>query len=206
MRSERLLVTAVAATLALAGGIAHTTANTYKIDTSHSSVGFKIRHLVGRVPGVFGDFAGTIEMDPANLSAASAKVTIQAASIDTRNEDRDNHLRNEDFFDVAKFPTITYESTKVVGSGEKFQVEGNLTMHGVTKPVTLDVELLGVGPDPWGNTRIGFEATATINRKEFGISWNRALDAGGVILGDEVEISLAIEGIEEKKEAAGGSR
>jgi polyisoprenoid-binding protein YceI len=206
MRFRRLLVTAVAATLALVGGIAQTDANTYKIDTSHSSVGFKIRHLVGRVPGVFGDFAGTIEMNPDNLGAASAKVTIQAASIDTRNEDRDNHLRNEDFFDVKKFPTITYESTKVVGSGEKFQVEGNLTMHGVTKPVTLDVEVLGVGPDPWGNTRIGFEATATINRKDFGISWNRALDAGGFILGEEVEISLAIEGVAEKKETAGGSR
>jgi polyisoprenoid-binding protein YceI len=206
MRSRRLLVTAVAATLALAGGIAQTAANPYKIDTSHSSVEFKIRHLVGRVPGGFRDFSGTIEMDPANVSAGSVKVTIQATSIDTRNEDRDNHLRNEDFFDVKKFPTITYESTKVTGSGEKFQVEGNLTMHGVTRPVTLDVEVLGVGPDPWGNTRIGFEATATINRKDFGISWNRALDTGGVILGEDVEISMAIEGIAEKKETAGGSR
>jgi len=206
MHSRRLLVTAVAAILALAGSITHTAANAYKIDTSHSSVGFKIRHLVGRVPGVFGDFSGTIEMDPANVGAGSVKITIQATSIDTRNEDRDNHLRNEDFFDVKKFPTITYESTKVSGDREKFQVEGNLTMHGVTRPVTLHVEVLGVGLDPGGNTRIGFEATATINRKDFGISWNRALDSGGVILGEEVEISMAIEGIAEKKETAGGSR
>ena len=192
-----LAVVAVSAAPALAGG------ETYTIDKSHSQVGFKIRHFVSKVPGRFGEFSGTIVLDPANLATAKVSVEIVPASIDTGVPDRDKHLRSADFFDVEKFPKMMFESTGVVTKGpNKATMKGNLTMHGVTKPVELDVDVLGFSPDPWGGYRGGFEARGTINRKEFGIVWNQVLDTGGLMLGDDVEVTLNVEAVREKPKAA----
>jgi polyisoprenoid-binding protein YceI len=178
---------------------------TFQIDAIHSSVGFKIRHLVSKVPGRFNSFSGTIEVDPKEIASGKVSVEIDVASIDTANERRDGHLKSEDFFAVEEHPKMTFESTKIVDKGDgKAEVHGNLTMKGVTKPVVLDTEVLGFGAG-MGAMRAGFEATTTIDRKEFGIVWNRALDAGGVVLGDDVEISINLEAIakEEEEEKSG---
>lgn len=190
MRSKSLMAAVLlAATLALS-----TTAQaaTWDIDQAHSSVGFSIRHIFSKVPGFFDKFSGTIEFDPANPTAASVKVDIDPASINTKNTQRDEHLRSGDFFDVAKFPAMSFQSTKVTkGEGNALSVEGNLTMHGVTKPVTLAVTFLGAGP-AMGGQRAGFEATSKFDRKDFGIVWNKALD-NGTVLGDDVTIAIGIE-------------
>jgi polyisoprenoid-binding protein YceI len=168
-------------------------AASWKIDPAHSSIGFSIRHVFTKVPGQFTKFSGTVNYDPADPAAASVKVEIDPASIDTRVEMRDNDLRSANFFDVAKFPTMSFQSTKVTkGEGNSLTAEGNLTMHGVTKPVTLAVTFLGSGPGMRGQT-IGFEATTKLNRKDFGIVWNKTLDNGGMLLGDDVDIALAVE-------------
>ena len=175
-----------------AAGLAH--AGTYTIDQAHSNVSFKIRHLVSKTAGQFNDFNGTIVADFADLDASSVAFTIQAASIDTENEDRDKHLRSEDFFDVGTYPEITFVSKKITKSGENtFAVTGTLTMHGVAKTVTLPVTFLGEGPSPWGGRVAGWEIETTLDRKDYGIVWNKALDAGGMILGDEVEITINLE-------------
>jgi len=177
--------------LAVAGFAA---ANTYTIDPVHSDVSFKVRHLVSKTSGQFTEFDGTIVADFDNLDASSVIFTIKSASIDTKNEDRDKHLRSGDFFDVETYPEITFTSSKITGSGaNSYAVEGTLTMHGVSKTVTLPVVFLGEVKDPWGNTKAGFEIETTIDRKDYGIIWNKALDAGGMILGDEVEISINLE-------------
>jgi polyisoprenoid-binding protein YceI len=171
---------------------------TFEIDKAHSQVGFSIRHFFSKVPGQFKEFSGTIVMDPNAPAASSVEVTIQAASISTDNEARDKHLRSPDFFAADSFPTLTFKSTKVATAGkDKVQVTGNLTMRGVTKSVVLDVDFLGmgevgVGGQSWG-TKAGFEATTTINRKDFGINWNKVLDQGGLMIGEDVAISLHIE-------------
>jgi polyisoprenoid-binding protein YceI len=176
---------------------------TYTIDQSHSMVGFKIRHFVSKVPGRFDDYSGTLTVDRENLAVTKIEVEINAASIDTDNDDRDAHLRSPDFFDVENSPTITFKSTKVTPKGkEKATVEGTLTMRGVTKPVTMEVDILGYSPDAWGGFRAGYEATVTIDRKEFGIVWNKVLDTGGFILGDSVEITLLIEAIRQEAKPA----
>ena len=176
-------------------------AEVYEIDPSHSTVGFKIRHLaISSVPGRFADFSGTIEFDPKQIDKSHADASIAIKSINTDNNKRDDHLRGADFFDEAKHPAITFKTTKVEPVSEStFKATGDLSMHGVTKPVTLDVEYTGSATDPWGNKRIGFAATTSLSRKDFGITWNKALDAGGVVLGDEVKVTLEIEGIEKKK-------
>jgi len=190
MRTKSLLTTAfVAATLALS---ATAQAATWDIDPAHSSVGFSIRHIFSKVPGSFDKFSGTIEYDPANPTAASVKVEIDPVSINTKTQKRDDHLRSADFFDVAQFPAMSFQSTKVTkGEGNALSVEGNLTMHGVTKPVTLAVTFLGAGP-AMGGQRAGFEATTKIDRKEFGIVWNKVIDTGA-LLGDDVAIAIGIE-------------
>jgi polyisoprenoid-binding protein YceI len=171
---------------------------TFDIDQPHSQVGFSIRHFFSKVQGQFKDFSGTIVMDQAKPSASSVEVTIQAASISTDNEARDKHLRSPDFFSADSLPTLTFKSTKVVPAGkDRVTVTGDFTMHGVTKSVVLDVEFLGmgevgVGGQSWG-TKAGFDATATINRKDFGINWNKTLDHGGLMIGEDVAISLHIE-------------
>lgn len=165
---------------------------TYKVDADHSGVSFTIRHFVSNVPGRFRDFDGVIKYDPKNPAASSVEFTVQAASIDTANNNRDEHLRSADFFDVQKFPTLTFTSTKVVPKGNNMlDVTGNLTMHGVTKQITIPVEVLGFVKTPRGE-KGGFETSFKIDRKEYGITWNNVMDSGPV-LGDEVKINIAIE-------------
>lgn len=171
-------------------------AQTYQIDPDHSKVMFRIRHLVGKVTGRFNKFEGSFDYESGKPKAWKAWARIEAGSIDTGVEKRDSHLRTADFFDAEKCPALEFKSTKVTGvQGEKARLHGDLTIHCVTKPVVLDLELGGVAKDPWGNTRAGAMATGKINRKDFGLSWNKTLDAGGLLIGDEVEIMLEIEGI-----------
>jgi polyisoprenoid-binding protein YceI len=166
----------------------------YSIDPAHSDVGFSIRHLISKVKGEFNEFHGTIVADFANLDASSVVFTIKAASIDTGNEDRDTHLRSPDFFNVEEHPEITFTSSKIVKTGEqKYGVTGTFTMNGVSKTITLPVTYLGEIKDPWGNTKAGFSIETALNRKDFDIVWNKALDAGGMVLGDEVEVSISLQ-------------
>ena len=170
-------------------------AATYQIDSAHSIAGFTVRHMmVSNVSGAFAKLAGTVDFDSNNPSQSKVDVTIDAASVDTRNSGRDNDLRSVNFFDVATYPAITFKSTRVDRAGEgRYRVVGNLTMHGVTKEVVLDVD----GPTPevqaQGSFRAGASATTKIDRKDFGITWNRALDSGGVVVSDEVRINIEVE-------------
>jgi polyisoprenoid-binding protein YceI len=175
---------------------------TYTIDNSHSTIGFKIRHLVSKVNGSFGDFSGKIITDEKSPTKSNVDVAIKSASIDTANAKRDEHLKSADFFDVAKHPEITFKTTKVTGTDKKFKIEGLLNLHGVEKPVVIAATSGGIAKDPWGKTRAGFSGTTKINRKDFGINWNKALDAGGIMLGDEVEISMDIEAVKDEVAAA----
>lgn len=169
----------------------------YTIDPAHSSVNFTIRHLVSKVTGHFKDFNGSFSFDPKNVSAAQATFSIQTASISTDNDKRDTHLKSADFFDVKKFPTITFTSKSVTPNGEgKFKLTGDVTMHGVTHSETFNVEFGGTMKDPWGNNRAGFTATTKLNRKNYGIIWNKTLDNGGYMLGDDVDVTLQVEGTE----------
>jgi len=173
-----------------------TATKTYTIDKAHSEVVFQVRHLLTRVRGRFSDFEGTITYDEANPERSSVSATIRPASIDTNEPDRDKHLRSADFFDVEKFPTLTFTSTRVVKKdAEHFDVMGDLTIHGVTRPVTLNVSFLGKAKDPWGNERLGFEAETTINRKDYGLMWNAPLETGGFLVGDEVRITLSVQAL-----------
>ncbi|HVV84134.1 MAG TPA: YceI family protein [Kofleriaceae bacterium] len=173
------------------------TAKQYTFDLSHSSVNFHVRHLmISKVHGRFTRWNGTLAIDEADLSRSRVAVEIEAASIDTKEPKRDDHLRSADFFDVEKFPTLTFASTKVEAAGdEQLRVTGDLTIHGVTRSVVLDVERQGEVKDPWGGVRAGFSATTSISRKEFGLHWNAVLEAGGVAVGDKVTITLEIEAI-----------
>ncbi len=175
--------------------VAGRAADTYEIDAAHTSVQFSVRHMmISNVRGEFTKLSGTATGDVANPTAASVEATIDAASIDTRNEKRDEHLRTPDFLDTAKFPTITFKSTKVEKAGDAWKLTGDLTMHGVTKPVVLDVtNVTAPTKDPWGNTRIGASATTKINRQDFGIVFNKTLDGGGVLVGDELAITVDVE-------------
>jgi polyisoprenoid-binding protein YceI len=176
-------------------------ADTYTVDGAHSNVKFKIRHLVSKTSGEFATFDGRIVADWENLDNSKVELTIDAVSIDTGNADRDKHLRSADFFDVEKYPKISFTSSKITRiEGRTYNVLGTLTMHGVAKEVNLPVTFLGEMQDPWGNTKAGFELETTINRKDFGITWNKAMDTGGVILGDEVEIEVNLEVAKAKAE------
>ena len=169
---------------------------TYKIDKSHSEAIFQVRHLVTKVRGRFTDFEGAIDFNEAAPEQSSVHFTINAKSIDTAEPDRDTHLRSADFFDIEKYPQITFVSKKIVKrSAETFDVTGDLTIHGVTKEVVLPVAHLGKAKDPWGNERLGFEAETGINRKDYGLSWNAALETGGFLVGDEVKISIQIQAV-----------
>jgi polyisoprenoid-binding protein YceI len=172
----------------------------YKVDQSHSQVAFGVRHLVSKTKGMFKDFDGTFSFDPDKPTASTGKFVVKTASISTDNDKRDEHLRGADFFDVQKYPEMTVANVKVTpGKGKhKYKATGDLTLHGVTKSVTFDLEYTGTAKDPWGNTRAGFSAEGKINRKDFGIVWNKTLDAGGLMLGEEVAIELNIEAIQEK--------
>ena len=162
---------------------------TWNVDASHSEVGFTARHLmVSKVRGQFKDFAAVVNVaQPFEQSTVEA--TVQLASVDTNSADRDTHLKSADFFDVENNPAMTFKSTKVTNDA----LEGNLTIKGITKPVTFDLDFGGVSADPWGGTRAGFEATTEINRKDFDLSWNAAIEGGGVLVGEKVKIALDVQ-------------
>ncbi len=169
----------------------------YKIDAAHSKVGFEISHLViATVEGKFTDFEGMIVVDP-KLEKSKVDINIKAASINTANEDRDKHLKSPDFFDTAKFEKVIFKSKKLEGTPEALKISGDLTMHGVTKPVVLEAKYSGAVKDPWGNERIAFKASTKVNRKDFGLTWHKAVEAGPVV-GEEVSIDIKIEAIKEK--------
>ena len=171
-----------------------TAVKTIAIDKTHSEATFQVRHLVTKVRGRFTDLGGSIAFDEASPEASAVSFTIQAASIDTGTPDRDAHLRSEDFFHVEQYPSITFVSTAIrARGGNQFDVTGDLTMRGVTKRITLPVTYLGTAKDPWGNEKIGFEAETTINRKDYGLVWNAALETGGFLVGDDVKISVSIQ-------------
>jgi polyisoprenoid-binding protein YceI len=177
-------------------------ADTYTIDKNHSDASFTIRHFASKVHGRFADFGGTIQADPAKPDASSVTFTIKATSIDTNNGDRDKHLRSADFFDVEKFPEITFQSAKFASTGkDSYAVTGTLTMHGVSKEITLPVTYLGSVKDPRGTERASFELSTKLNRKDYGINWNRALDSGGFMLSDDVEITIDLETVKKGPEA-----
>jgi polyisoprenoid-binding protein YceI len=182
----------VAASLAVAVGSAQA-AETFVVDTPHSEAAFQVRHFVTKVRGRFDDFTGTIQVDRANPTASAVELRINAATLNTAHPGRDKHLRSADFFDVEKYPEITFHSTKIVPRGQNaYDVTGIFTLHGVSKEITVPVSFLGfMGSGP--NEKAGFSADFVLNRKDYGIVWNRALDAGGTVLGDEVFISVNIE-------------
>lgn len=175
-----------------------TETTTWTIDPVHSVAEFKVKHMmITNVKGRFTDVKGTLELDPADVTKSKITATIGAASIDTHDADRDTHLKSADFFDVEKFPTLTFTSTRVIDteSGD-LKVEGDLTIHGVTHQVVFRVDGPSEpGKDPWGNTRIGWSATTKINRKDYGLTWNAALEAGGLLVGDEVTITLDVQAV-----------
>jgi polyisoprenoid-binding protein YceI len=167
----------------------------WALDPAHSSVDFSVRHMmIAKVKGSFNSFNATIEADPSDLTTANIEFTIDLASVDTRNEDRDNHLRSADFFDVENNPTMTFTATSIVKTDEgEYDVTGDLTLRGVTRPETFVVTFEGTGKDPWGNEKVGFNAEGKIKRSEFGLTWNAALETGGVLVGDEIKVSLEIQ-------------
>jgi polyisoprenoid-binding protein YceI len=169
----------------------------WNIDSSHSGVHFTVRHMViSKVRGAFARWQGEVDFDAAAPAASTVAVRIDAASIDTHEPKRDDHLRSADFLDVAQHPALTFTSTKVEPlPGDRYRVIGDLTIRGVTRQVELAAELLGGGKDPWGNERIGFQATTAISRKDFGLIWNQALETGGVLVGDRVDIALDVQAV-----------
>lgn len=172
----------------------------WNVDASHSTVGFTVRHLViSKVRGRFAQFSGSVTLpDSGALEGGSVKAEVQIASIDTAEPKRDGHLKSPDFFDAEKHPTMTFESTKVASKGSDFELHGKLTIRGTTKDVIFHGENLGAAKDPWGNDRMAFTAKTTINRTDFGLNWNQALEAGGVLVGEKVEIELDIQAVKAK--------
>ncbi len=170
------------------------TITTWTIDPSHSVVEFSVKHMVfATAKGRFSEFSGAINLDKDNVAASTVSVEIVAASVDTRDAKRDEHLKSADFFDVETYPTLTFTSTKVEPKGDDLRIEGDLTIHGVTKPVVLEAEFNGQGANPWGQQVISYSASTKINRKDFGLNWNAALESGGVLVSDDVKISIEIE-------------
>jgi polyisoprenoid-binding protein YceI len=176
----------------------------YTIDSAHSRIGFVARHaLVIKVRGSFNDFEGWAHIDAENPADSSAKVVINAKSIDTRNEQRDAHLRSNDFFAMDEYPEITFESTGVERVDDAhFRLTGDLTIKDVTRPVTIDFEYMGAAIDPWGKLRIGFEGSTTVNRKDWGVNWNVALEAGGVLVSENVTLEFEIAAVKVEESAA----
>ena len=173
-----------------------TAVRTFAIDKAHSEVLFQVRHLVTKVRGRFTDFSGTVQFDPAQPDRSSIDFTINAASVDTAAPDRDAHLRSDDFFAVGTFPTLTFVSSRVTrATDERFDVTGTLTIRGVSKELTLPVFYLGEAKDPWNNSRVGFESEVMVNRKDFGLMWNAALETGGFLVGDDVKITVSAQAI-----------
>jgi polyisoprenoid-binding protein YceI len=171
-----------------------TLTKTYQIDQAHSEALFQVRHLISKVRGRFSDFSGTIEFDAEHPERSSVAFTIRTSSIDTNQADRDAHLRSDDFFAVDRYPTLTFVSTNMVPKGEgRFDVTGDLTIRGVTKSIVLPVTYLGAAKDPWGNEKLAFETETTLNRKDYGLTWNAALETGGFLVGDEVRVTVSVQ-------------
>jgi polyisoprenoid-binding protein YceI len=193
---------AIAALLAAVPAVAH--AADYEIDSSHSAAAFTVKHMmISNVRGELSGLKGTVSWAKPDFSDAKIDVTIDVSTIDTREPNRDKHLKSPDFFDVAKYPTLTFKSTKVVKSGDKVKITGDLTLHGVTKSVTFDAAAPSKEmKDPWGNVRVASAATTKINRKDYGLNWNKALEAGGVLVGDEVSIEVNLELVKKAAEKA----
>jgi len=193
---------AVAAVLLIAASSAGA-AEVYNVDKVHSEVSFQVKHLMSSVRGRFTDFAGAVSVDAARPEASSVEFTVKTASVDTAIADRDKHLRSADFFDAEKLPEISFKSTAISKTGENsYAVTGNFTMHGVTKQVTLPVTFTGYAKDPWGGERAGFALATTLNRKDYGMVWNKVLDAGGMLLSDDVRIEISLEAVKQKPAAA----
>ena len=195
---KQKLATLAALVLAASPALA---ADTYTVDKVHSTALFTVRHLMSKVTGKFTDLSGSIQIDHAKPETSSVEFAIKTASVDTSNSQRDEHLRSADFFDAAANPEITFKSTKVKStSKDSYAVTGTLTLRGVSKEVTLPVTVLGEGKDPMGNEKIGFEVETSLNRKDYNIVWNKALDTGGYVLGDDVKVTVTLE-VAKKKEA-----
>jgi polyisoprenoid-binding protein YceI len=175
--------------------VTETTQTTWKVDSAHSNVEFAVRHLmITTVKGRFAEVSGEVTSDDNDPAKGAVDITIHAASIDTREPQRDAHLRSADFFDIEKYPAITFRSTRIDNvKGDHFTLVGDLTMHGVTREVALDVTAEGRATDPWGGQRAGFTATGKVKRSDFGLTWNQALETGGVVVGDDIKISLDVE-------------
>lgn len=171
----------------------------WTVDSVHSSIDFSVKHMmIAKVKGSFREFEAQIEADPADLTTASIQFFIDLSSVDTRNGDRDNHLRSADFFDVEKYPRMTFQSTRIVKTGEgEYEITGNLNLHGVTRAETFSVTFEGAGKDPWGNEKVGFSGRGSIKRSDYGLTYNALLETGGVLIGDEVKISLEIEAVQQ---------
>ena len=175
-----------------------TALRTLQIDPAHSQAEFQVRHLLSRVRGRFTDLSGTIDFDQDTPTASSVAFSIRTASIDTNQPDRDAHLRSDDFFAVEKYPTLTFASTAITARGpQQYDVTGVLTIRGVTKSVVLPVTYLGAAKDPWGNEKLAFDTEITIDRKEYGLTWNTALEAGGFLVGDRIDIEIDIEAVKQ---------
>jgi len=190
----RLLLSVLAA-IVLAAPSLSAQVPTWRIDPNHSELSFRIRHYVTKVRGTFSQWNGTITADPESLDDGAVEVTIDAKSIDTNNERRDNDLRSNNFFATDSFPTMTFRSTRVEADGESIRVHGDLSIRGITKPVVLAGSFSGIMKDAQGKERIGFDASTKINRLDYKVSWNRAIEGGGLMLGDEVEINITIEAV-----------
>lgn len=172
--------------------------NNWTLDTAHSSIGFSVRHMVvAKVRGRFTQWTGTLQLDEADVSRSRVEVEIDASSIDTNNTQRDEHLRSSDFLDVQQFPTLSFVSKRVEAvDEERLRVTGDLTLHGVQREVTLDVERGGNARDPWGNQRAGFAAKLSLLRSDYGLTWNQALEAGGFLVGDRIDIELDVQAVQ----------
>ncbi|HET9551449.1 MAG TPA: YceI family protein [Anaeromyxobacteraceae bacterium] len=175
----------------------------WNIDVSHSAIHFFVRHMIiSKVHGRFARWSGALQLDTADLTRSKVEVKIDAASIDTQVADRDAHLRSPDFLDVGAHPEITFTSKRIEKAGEGYRVVGDLGIRGTVKEVALEAEFAGTGKDPWGNQRAGFSARTTIDRREFGLTWNAALETGGVLVGEKVEISIELEAVAQAAEKA----
>jgi len=166
----------------------------WNVDASHSSIGFSVKHMmVSKVRGTFGDYSAVVEADETDLTGANIAFTIQVASINTGSEDRDNHLRSADFFDAETYPEIKFVANNITQKGDDYEIAGDLTIKDVTKPVVFEAEYGGKGTNPWGVEVVAFEAETKINREEFGLTWNAALETGGVLVGKDIKITLDLE-------------
>ena len=171
----------------------------WAIDPTHSEIGFKVKHMMfTNVSGKFDQYDGSIETEENDFTTAKVSFAASIDSIDTRNTDRDNHLKSADFFDAEQFPTLNFKSTNIQGNGSEYEITGDLTIKGITKLVTLNAEFSGLMTDPWGNTKVGLNLDGKINRKDFGLTYNAALETGGVLVGEDVKLNAEIQLVEQK--------